>query len=471
MKIFLRYIKTTNANMLLFEISAFTIIYQAFTVLSSELLRRITAVVEQSQSSQLDSLVFIAIFVALGMICFDSAQNIVSTQLNNHLESRIQENILLKSYRLSKTYYDKYDSGTYLNLMISNTRDGVNHGTKMFCEYLSALCMIGFAAIYMLVLNLPIAVCIILFNILFRLCTRSFDKLIHKNIQKSIPYNERSNSLLLEILSNELVLRLWKKTQFFSERFCKIEKHIEKQSVKNFALRNSYDELMWFTKKIAEILIIYGFGGRMVSNGIVSISILLPFVYVGDVFAKGMNQWLYAKMDEQTANAHLVKVTDYLQQSKEEENKSSLFSQPQRGVDINFDHVSFDYGDMTVLSDVSFCIPAGSKVLIVGSNGSGKSTLLKLLMGLYQPSQGSITYGCKTIDELGFAGVAEQVCYIPQKPCLLEGTVAENILLNENINNSKLEQSLHAVSLQQLQNSPVHNLSAGEKQRVNIARA
>ena len=61
--------------------------------------------------------------------------------------------------------------------------------------------------------------------------------------------------------------------------------------------------------------------------------------------------------------------------------------------DITIENLTFSYKDTRIFNDVSFSIPFGSKVAIIGKNGSGKSTLLKLLCGIYKNYSGSIKIG------------------------------------------------------------------------------
>lgn len=96
---------------------------------------------------------------------------------------------------------------------------------------------------------------------------------------------------------------------------------------------------------------------------------------------------------------------------------------------IVFDHVSFGYGDRTVLCDVSLKIPMGSTLAIVGPNGAGKSTLLKLLLGYYPVSDGSITINRTDIAEFDADGYRELFGFVSQHAEIFEMSVAENILL------------------------------------------
>ena len=99
--------------------------------------------------------------------------------------------------------------------------------------------------------------------------------------------------------------------------------------------------------------------------------------------------------------------------------------------EISFRSVSFKYPGMTdfVLNDVSFEIPAGKRVAIVGKNGAGKSTLVKLLCRLYDPSEGSVVVDGIDLRNLDISDVRRNVGVTFQDFLQLDLTVAENISL------------------------------------------
>lgn len=97
--------------------------------------------------------------------------------------------------------------------------------------------------------------------------------------------------------------------------------------------------------------------------------------------------------------------------------------------EIRFDHVSFSYTPgRPILQDLSFTIPAGSRVAVVGPTGAGKSTLVSLLLGFFSPGKGRILVGGIDLAEWDPASLRQQVALVPQEPFLWNGTVAENLL-------------------------------------------
>lgn len=96
--------------------------------------------------------------------------------------------------------------------------------------------------------------------------------------------------------------------------------------------------------------------------------------------------------------------------------------------DIVFDHVSFAYEkDVPILRDVSFTIPAGSTVAVLGGTGSGKSTLMYLLQRLYEPTSGQITIGGVPLSQIDRSHLRSHVGLILQEPFLYSKTIRDNV--------------------------------------------
>lgn len=98
---------------------------------------------------------------------------------------------------------------------------------------------------------------------------------------------------------------------------------------------------------------------------------------------------------------------------------------------IEFRNVSFAYPDQEIgaLNDVSFKINAGERVGIIGRVGSGKSTLHKILLGLYQPSEGSVWIDGLDMKQMDPAEIRHCIGYVPQDVYLFFGSVRDNILM------------------------------------------
>ncbi|AZN38983.1 ABC transporter ATP-binding protein [Paenibacillus albus] len=150
---------------------------------------------------------------------------------------------------------------------------------------------------------------------------------------------------------------------------------------------------------------------------------------------------------------------------------------------IRFENVSFSYqDDRPILRDVSFEIPAGKSVALVGPSGSGKSTLIKLLYRFYEPDGGSITLNGKRIEDYTVSSIREQLSAVTQDVYLFDGSIRENIEIG--YADAKLEDVAKAAKLSQstfIERMPEGletkvgergiKLSHGQRQRIGIARA
>ena len=112
--------------------------------------------------------------------------------------------------------------------------------------------------------------------------------------------------------------------------------------------------------------------------------------------------------------------------------------------DIEFRNVNFCYEEgKPVLKDVSFKVPQGTTLGVIGGTGSGKSTLMYLLDRLYPVSDGSIFIGGKDINEIPPATVRHNIGFVLQEGYLYSGTITENIsAAGENEPFEKVELSL-----------------------------
>ncbi|QYJ89226.1 ABCB family ABC transporter ATP-binding protein/permease [Shewanella halotolerans] len=150
---------------------------------------------------------------------------------------------------------------------------------------------------------------------------------------------------------------------------------------------------------------------------------------------------------------------------------------------LKFEGVSFRYGDRPILSDVSFEIPAGHKVAIVGDSGAGKSTIVKLLFRFYETQQGTITIDGHDTKALTQHALRSAIAIVPQDTVLFNDSLLENIRYG--LPGASDEQVKAAIELAHLSNFVSQlsegwhtkvgerglKLSGGEKQRVAIARA
>lgn len=151
---------------------------------------------------------------------------------------------------------------------------------------------------------------------------------------------------------------------------------------------------------------------------------------------------------------------------------------------VTFQNVHFRYSeDSKVLEDVSFNIPADSKIALVGESGEGKTTITNLLLRLYEPTSGTITIDGQDIALVTQSSLRNSISVVFQDPALFSGTIKENISYgrpnasDEEIIKASKNANAHDF-IEKLENgydSEIGErglkLSGGQKQRIAIARA
>ena len=99
-----------------------------------------------------------------------------------------------------------------------------------------------------------------------------------------------------------------------------------------------------------------------------------------------------------------------------------------KDTDITFDNVCFEYiKGQKILDGLTFTVPAGKRVAIVGGSGSGKSTIIRLLYRFYEPTNGNIKIGNNPIQDLNLDCLRKHIAIVPQDSVLFHNTIKHNI--------------------------------------------
>ncbi len=150
---------------------------------------------------------------------------------------------------------------------------------------------------------------------------------------------------------------------------------------------------------------------------------------------------------------------------------------------ITIEQLCFAYqANKPVLKNLDISVPAGEFHAIVGHTGSGKSTLLSLLLNFYQPSTGSLSIDNHPLHHLSQQALHQGIAIVPQEPFILAATIAENIDMGRNLNQSAIAAAAKAAGLSDyiddlsdgyatLLGERGTRLSTGQRQQLVIARA
>ena len=173
------------------------------------------------------------------------------------------------------------------------------------------------------------------------------------------------------------------------------------------------------------------FGGRWVVEGTVTLGALLAFLQYGTRIFRPIQDLAEKYNVLQSAMAGAERIFDLLDTeppAPAREEKARRINAPS----VEFRNVWFAYRDEDwVLEDVSFHVPPGEMLAIVGHTGAGKSTVVNLLLRYYEIQKGSILVGGRDIREWTPESLRKKFGVVFQDPCLIAGTIADNIGLND----------------------------------------
>lgn len=189
---------------------------------------------------------------------------------------------------------------------------------------------------------------------------------------------------------------------------------------------------------------------------------------------------------EQSKLAHnlLGQVRDFVPLTIDADAAGSVDRDKGLSVNVSTAHFRFDGDDHDTIAGVSLDIPAGQYAAIIGPSGAGKTTLVDLILGLVRPSQGTVRIG--TLEPNVLRTLAPGlVSYVPQKPGLVSGSIAENIALGvhpDQIDYDLVREAVESAFLTEFIASlpdglatsvgkQVDSLSGGQIQRIGLARA
>ena len=304
-------------------------------------------------------------------------------------------------------------------------------------------------------------------------------------IRKRAVASARTQSHLIEVIGGiqtvkaqhfELTAR-WK----WQDRY----RNFVNEGFKSVSLGATAGEIGSFLNQVSGLLVLW-VGMWLILKGEFTLGKLIAFRIISGNVTGPLLQLAGLYQGFQGVQLSMERLSDIIDQNPELNNAEDIGQIPLPAIkgDVRFESVKFRFGSNGPyqLDEVSVDIQAGSFVGIVGQSGSGKSTLMKLLPRLYQPQRGRIFIDNYDIGKVDLSSLRRQIGIVPQDSLLFEGTVADNIALNDPqaSTDSIIEASKLACAHDFIMNLPQgyatqlsergSNLSGGQRQRLAIAR-
>ena len=305
----------------------------------------------------------------------------------------------------------------------------------------------------------------------------------HRKIGKSFTAFDESEGVLSSIVQENLTgVRVVRAFGRERDELKKFRDHNEKHTSLWLKMGSMMTSFWTFgdTVSFVQLFMVIIVGVNMCVGGEITLGTYLAFIN----YTKQMN-WPVRGLGRVITNMSKVGVSIdrllYIIEAEEEKAPENAKTADMHG-DICFDHVSFAYEEKPVLRDVSFTIPGGSTLGILGETGSGKSTIALLMARLYDPQAGRISIGGVDLREMDQTVLRRNVGVVLQEPFLFSRTLKENVMIAAQ--NASAEEVDAAVkdaclytSVQEFKDGYDTivgergvTLSGGQKQRTAIAR-
>jgi ATP-binding cassette subfamily B protein len=295
--------------------------------------------------------------------------------------------------------------------------------------------------------------------------------------------DSRANTRAIDSLLNYETVKYFNNEDYEAKRYDENLRQYENAAVKTEAslgvLNIGQSFIIAIAVTILMVLAAQGVvGGALTLGDLVLINGLLIQLYIPLNFL-GM---VYREIKQ--ALADMDRMFRLLEQHREIEDSPNAVRLPEGPASIRFEHVDFRYDPKRqILQDVTFDVPAGHKVAVVGASGAGKSTLARILYRFYDVERGAVRINGKDIREVTQTSLRAAIGIVPQDTVLFNDTIYYNIqygrptATREEVVAAAQAAHIHdfVVSLPEGYEARVGErglkLSGGEKQRIAIARA
>lgn len=404
---------------------------------------------------------------------------VVASAAAYHLRADINNAI----YRQSFSYFDKTETGQLIARATSDVEEThMIFGMGFALGLQGTIQLIGviFVSVFLNFQLALIFITIMPISLLTSLILAKKMRPIYYETRES--FGELTNTIRENIIGAQVV-RMFSNQNKERRKFATNNKRFFKASVRTAKLNSLYMPLNYIIIGITMIFLLY-LGGNMVIQGQIQLGTLVSFQGYLGIMLFPLVMWGQIMMMYVQADAALTRIREVLESTPDVKDLPDAISIESMKGDVKFENVTFGYtSEHRVLKDITFEIPAGKKLAIIGTTGSGKSTIINLLPRFYEINSGMIKIDDINIQKYLLKDLRKNIGIVSQETFLFNKSIGENIAFGvENATQEEIEEAakianLHdfVISLTEGYDSIVGErgtrLSGGQKQRLSIARA
>jgi len=408
--------------------------------------------------------------------------------LSRRIEYDLRNDLFSHLLRLDASYFARTRTGDIM-ARLTNDLSAVRQAAGPAIMYLTNTVAGGvFALYFMLRIDGRLTLLALTPMVLLPIMTVRLGRAIHERFEAVQEHFSTMTTRAHENLAGARVVRAYRQERAELARFAALnEEYLAKnmQLVRLYGLMNPAFGLLAGLGAVT----VLGFGGMLAVRGTISVGAFVAFgLYLGmltwPLIALGWVVNLF-----QRGAASMGRLVEILDERPAVADTPAPVSLPPAttGRSVEFRNVGFHYPPPAdaharwVLRSISFRVPAGATLAVVGATGSGKSALLELLARVYDPQEGEILVDGAPITSLSLEELRREIGFVPQESLLFSETIRENLTYGtEDVSRAKW-----AAGVAQLDSTIEEfpggydtmlgergiNLSGGQKQRAALARA
>lgn len=397
------------------------------------------------------------------------------------MQAEMRSDMFNKLEKLPYTYYDEHKTGNIMSRMTNDLFDIselAHHGPEnIFIAGFTLLASLIYLAIINWILALIIFACV---PLLFFVTSHFRHQMRVAMMQSKIAIAD-VNSSLESSISGIRVTKAFTNTKKEQEKFEITNQEFVKARSSAFDAMGKFFASSQFITDVFNIIVLIA-GGLFLYNGQIDLADYSTFIISVNMFIQPMNQLINFVEQFQNGTTGFKRFLEIMDEEEETLHEGTKICPKLEG-NISFKNVSFHYkSSKGILKDISFDVPHGEKIALVGPSGGGKTTICHLIPRFYDVTSGDITIDGVNIKEFTLDSLRKQIGIVQQDVFLFGGTIKDNILYgNLDASESELIEAAkkaniydYICSLPKGFETEIGErgvkLSGGQKQRLSIAR-
>lgn len=371
--------------------------------------------------------------VILGFV-FNFLQIFILSRTGQTIIYNIRQQVFSHLCKLPISYFDKNPVGRLVTRVTNDTETLNEMYVNVLVSLLKDISIFVVSLIFMFMLDvkLTLIVCGALPFVLFAtILFRSKARVIYRNVRTTLA---RINASISENISGIKIIQLFGREKQSYEEFEKVSGDYLKAGIKEIIVFGTFRPAIEMMAALVIAVLIWFGGGEVVRNNL-QFGVLFAMINFVTQFFQPINDLSEKFNILQSAMAASERIFVILDTPVEDKNNDNLKADVNftKACEIEIKNVWFAYkNEEYVLKDVSFKVPAGKTVAIVGATGSGKTTITNLVNRFYDKQKGMILIDGAEIETIPRNQLRKKIALVPQDVFLFSGTVRENISLFDN---------------------------------------